>query len=89
MGQTENQRIKVSPFVKETGMTSSLLQWMDSLLAEQPVRNQGRLYRADLSDKNMATTVMKQLSEGLERIDRSQVLPVHPIPALDLAPETV
>lgn len=41
-----------------------------SLLVEQPVRNLRRQYIADLSDKNVASTVMAQLSEGLEKIDR-------------------
>lgn len=40
------------------------------MLAEQPVRNLGRQYVADLSDKNIAATVMTQLSEGLEKTDR-------------------
>lgn len=39
------------------------------MLAEQPVRNLGRQYIADLSD-NIAAAVKTQLSEGLEKIDR-------------------
>ena len=43
------------------------------LLAEQPVRSLGRLYMADLSDSHMPATVMEQLVDGLERIDKSHL----------------
>ncbi|KAK0153977.1 hypothetical protein N1851_003944 [Merluccius polli] len=43
------------------------------LLAEQPVRSLGRLYTADLSDSHMPVTVMEQLADGLERIDKSHL----------------
>ena len=43
------------------------------LLVVQPVRSQGRLHTANLSEKHMAAIIMKQLSEGLERIDRNQL----------------
>ncbi|KAG1932793.1 hypothetical protein F2P79_020826 [Pimephales promelas] len=43
------------------------------LLSEQPVKSLGRQYTADLSDKQMGKTVMKQLSDGLARIDQSQL----------------
>ena len=40
------------------------------LLAEEPVRSLGRLYTADLSDKNMASAVKTQLQDGLHKIDQ-------------------
>jgi hypothetical protein len=40
-------------------------------LAEQPVKSLGRLYTADLSDKNMAVSVTAQLTAGLKKIDQS------------------
>lgn len=39
------------------------------VLSEQPIKNLGRQYMADHSDKQMGRTVMKQLSEGLAKID--------------------
>lgn len=41
------------------------------LLAEQPVRSLGRVYTANLSHKQMSSTIMAQLLEGLRRIDQS------------------
>ncbi|KAL6489820.1 hypothetical protein MHYP_G00001650 [Metynnis hypsauchen] len=43
------------------------------LLAEQAIRSLGRQYTAELSDKHMGKTVMKQLCDGLARIDQSQL----------------
>ncbi|KAL0188639.1 hypothetical protein M9458_015738, partial [Cirrhinus mrigala] len=43
------------------------------LLSEQPIKSLERQYTADLSDKQMGKTVMKQLSDGLARIDQSQL----------------
>ncbi|XP_023815255.1 uncharacterized protein LOC111948071 [Oryzias latipes] len=43
------------------------------LLAEQPVRSLGRLYTAELSDNHMPATIMLQLRDGLERIDKSHL----------------
>lgn len=43
------------------------------LLSEQPIKSLGRQYAAELSDKQMGKTVMKQLSDGLTRIDQSQL----------------
>ncbi|RXN29065.1 hypothetical protein ROHU_018794 [Labeo rohita] len=43
------------------------------LLSEQPIKSLGRQYTADLSDKQIGKTVMKQLSDGLARIDQSQL----------------
>ncbi len=43
------------------------------LLSEQPIKSLGRQYTAELSDKQMGRTVMKQLSDGLARIDQSQL----------------
>ncbi len=43
------------------------------LLVEQPVRSLGKLYTADLSDKHMAETIRRQLSEGLGKIDSSHL----------------
>lgn len=45
------------------------------LLSEQPIRSLGRQYNAELLDKRMGRSVMKQLSEaeGLAKINRSQL----------------
>ncbi|KAK0138756.1 LINE-1 retrotransposable element ORF2 protein [Merluccius polli] len=43
------------------------------LLASQPIRSLGRTYTADLSDRQMAETVRKQLADGLARINQSQL----------------
>lgn len=43
------------------------------LLAEQPIKSLGRQYTVELSDKQMGKAVMKQLSDGLARIDQSQL----------------
>ncbi|KAL0159986.1 hypothetical protein M9458_043711, partial [Cirrhinus mrigala] len=43
------------------------------LLSEQPIKSLGRQYTAELSDKQMGKTVMKQLSDELARIDQSQL----------------
>lgn len=43
------------------------------LLSEQPIKSLGRHYTAELSDKRMGRTVMKQLTDGLARIDQSQL----------------
>ncbi|CAJ1071380.1 uncharacterized protein LOC111834513 [Xyrichtys novacula] len=40
------------------------------LLVEAPVRSLGRMYTADLSDKNMASAVTAQLQEDLHKIDQ-------------------
>ena len=65
-------------------------------LADQPVWSLGRLYTVDLSDKHMADSVTSQLSNG-PKINQSSppqqihslVLPAHPVPAIDVAPQTV
>lgn len=67
------------------------------LLAEKPVRSLGRLYTADLSDKHMASSVMTQLSKrsGKDRPKpppreiQGLVLPIHLVPAPDVAVEAV
>lgn len=41
------------------------------VLAEQPIRNLGREYTADLADRHMVDSVTNQLTEGLKRIDQS------------------
>lgn len=43
-------------------------------LAEQLVKSLGRLYTADLSDKNMTVSVTAQLTAGLKKIDQSLLL---------------
>ncbi len=43
------------------------------LLKEQPVRSLGREYTPELSDRQMGKLVQKQLREGLEKIDSSQL----------------
>ncbi|XP_077382825.1 5-azacytidine-induced protein 2 isoform X1 [Festucalex cinctus] len=43
------------------------------LLSEQPIKSLGRQYTAELSDKQMGRTIMKQLTDGLSRIDQSQL----------------
>lgn len=40
------------------------------LLAQPPVHILGKLYTADLSDKHIPVTILKQLSEGLEMVDK-------------------
>ncbi len=40
-------------------------------LIDQPVKSLGRLYTADLSDRNMAVSVTTQLTGGLKKIDES------------------
>ncbi|CAM4624187.1 unnamed protein product [Leuciscus chuanchicus] len=43
------------------------------LLSEQPIKSLGRQCTAEFTDKQMGRTVMKQLSEGLAKIDLSQL----------------
>ncbi len=43
------------------------------LLKEQSVRSLGREYTSELSDRQMGKLVQKQLREGLEKIDSSQL----------------
>lgn len=43
------------------------------LLAEQPIRSLGRQYTSELSDRQMGRLVQKQLTDGLARIDNSQL----------------
>lgn len=43
------------------------------LLSEQPIKSLERQYTAELSDKQMGRTVIKQLTDGLSRIDQSQL----------------
>ncbi|KAJ8393505.1 hypothetical protein AAFF_G00059780 [Aldrovandia affinis] len=43
------------------------------LLVTEPIQSLGRQYTAELSDKQMGKTIQKQLSDGLARIDRSQL----------------
>lgn len=69
------------------------------LLSEQPIRSLGRQYTAELSDRQMGRNMMKQISEGLAKIDQSQlpgkwevrslVLLVHTIQEGDVAAENV
>ncbi|KAI7794830.1 polyprotein [Triplophysa rosa] len=42
-------------------------------IVDQPIRSLGRLYTAGLSDKDMGKTILRQLSEGLSKIDASQL----------------
>lgn len=44
------------------------------LLSEWPIKSLGRKYMAEVLDKQMERTVMKQLSEDLAKIDQSQLL---------------
>ncbi len=39
----------------------------------QPIRSLGRLYTSGLSDKDMGKIILRQLSEGLSKIDASQL----------------
>lgn len=43
------------------------------LLSEQPVCSLGRTYTAELSDKHVGESVRKQLSDGLARVQESQL----------------
>ena len=43
------------------------------LLSEQPIKSLGRQYTAVLSDKQMGRTVMKQLTDGLAKINQTQL----------------
>ncbi|XP_041649202.1 transient receptor potential cation channel subfamily M member 4-like [Cheilinus undulatus] len=43
------------------------------LLAETPIRNLGRQYTSELSDRQMGKVIQKQLNEGLAKIDSSQL----------------
>ena len=43
------------------------------LLSEHPIRSLGRQYTSELSDKEMGRAVLKQLSDGLAKIDQSQL----------------
>ncbi len=43
------------------------------LLSEQPIKSLGMQYTVELTDEPMGRTVMKQLSEGLAKIDQSQL----------------
>lgn len=43
------------------------------LLSEQPIKSLRRQYTAELSDKQMGRTVMKQLMDGLAKINQSQL----------------
>ena len=43
------------------------------LLSEHPIRSLGREYTSELSDKQMGRAVLKQLSDGLAKIDQSQL----------------
>ncbi|CAJ1071391.1 PREDICTED: uncharacterized protein LOC107738138 [Xyrichtys novacula] len=49
------------------------------LIADQPIRSLGRLYTSGLSDKDMGKTILQQLSEGLSKIDSSQLLGKHKV----------
>lgn len=55
---------------KDPGMTSSPSRLM--MIAEQPIRSPGRQYTADLSDEYMATAIMRQVYDGLERTNQRQ-----------------
>ncbi len=41
-------------------------------IVDQPIRSLGRLYTSGLSDKDMGKIILRQLSEGLSKIDASQ-----------------
>lgn len=43
------------------------------LLSEQTIKSLGRQYTAELSEKQIGKTVMQHLSNGLTRIDQSQL----------------
>ncbi|XP_074530869.1 LOW QUALITY PROTEIN: interferon-induced very large GTPase 1-like [Halichoeres trimaculatus] len=43
------------------------------VIADQPIRSLGRHYTASLSDKEIGKTTLQQLSEGLAKIDASQL----------------
>lgn len=43
------------------------------LLVQQPIQHMGRQYTIELSDKHLGNTIQKQLSDGLSRIDQSQI----------------
>lgn len=49
------------------------------LLSEQPIKSLGRQYTAELSDKQLGRTVLKQLSESLARIDQRQLPGKHKV----------
>ncbi|CAJ1057413.1 PREDICTED: uncharacterized protein LOC107738138 [Xyrichtys novacula] len=49
------------------------------LIADQPIRSLGRLYTSGLSDKDMGKTILQQLSEGLSKIDSSQLPGKHKV----------
>ncbi len=42
-------------------------------IVDQPIRSLGRLYTSGLSDKDMGKIILRQLSEGLSKIDASQL----------------
>ncbi len=42
-------------------------------IVDQPIRSLGRLYISGLSDKDMGKIILRQLSEGLSKIDTSQL----------------
>ncbi|KAJ8352978.1 hypothetical protein AAFF_G00124830, partial [Aldrovandia affinis] len=48
-------------------------------IVDQPIRSLGRLYTSRLSDKDMGKTILQQLSEGLSKIDSSQLPRKHKV----------
>ncbi|KAJ8398944.1 hypothetical protein AAFF_G00416110 [Aldrovandia affinis] len=48
-------------------------------IVDQPIRSLGRLYTSRLSDKDMGKTILQQLSEGLSKIDSSQLPGKHKV----------
>ncbi len=57
------------------------------VLSKQPIKSLGRQYTAELSDKQMRRSVLKQLSEGLARLDQKSELPLHTLQEGDVAIE--
>ncbi|KAJ8393342.1 hypothetical protein AAFF_G00062430 [Aldrovandia affinis] len=48
-------------------------------IVDQPIRSLGRLYTSRFSDKDMGKTILQQLSEGLSKIDSSQLPRKHKV----------
>ncbi|RXN06597.1 hypothetical protein ROHU_032706 [Labeo rohita] len=78
MGKNEDQALQVRSLSLRRGVRNDNTIFVVGgekipLLSEQPIKSLGRQYTADLSDKQMGKTIMKQLSDGLARIDQSQL----------------
>ncbi len=73
VGTNEDQAIKITELVRNDSTFFIMGGEKILLLSEQPIKSLGRQYTVELTDKQMGRSVMKQLSEGLAKIDQSQL----------------